>query len=383
MPTPTPVPDELRALARWDRFVDGIRDCGGLTESERREAEAGYAALRRFLGERWLDEAATRWNPLLPGLHDRAPWRIKWNAALGRDLDVLKAARVPGYGRLRRLFLDPGRAIGAAEQARLAARYLRHGYRIELEPAVPGGRADLLLTSPARAYLEMKEVNESEHSAEWHQLYAALTFSVIQDESVPGGGRVDRVLDLDEMRALWAEVRGALGEIAGGRREPVRLAKEGAYEFWFATREAYAQVPEEFRHRPMPGFPWPTRDAGHRAMTRALEAPLQLPRDHDGVVVVHLRDPISGWAVFTAQPELIAATQEVFRSHPHVLAVAYCVSALEEGAPGYFRSDGAAAHFYRCDDVLMDSGLVVPRAPAELPALMRLLHPLAGIAPTP
>lgn len=361
-------------MSTWEYHVEAFREAATDIPAERRERlVAGFLALREHLGTDWLARLVKARSGMVGFLTNRAPWVFEWMAGLAADLE--RCAGLDGFDRVRPSLRDLARQHAAFEQVRLAARYLRAGCTVVLEPAVGRRAADILVRTPFELYIELQHLTQGTAERATGERYRALADLTLL--TPPGIGCVGRaiVTPHTDQAAIVQRVREAYIKAAAAQ-ELVVVERPDEYRFVIFPEHRRGELPADAQDTPFEAtlVGWDNlRRAGDRV--RAKRA--QLPPDRPGMVVLIASVFDLGRAVVEHPAELQAALADAAGNSTSVIGVGVVHRWMGPREPMFdVRAD--TIRYLRADhDIIGEAGLFIANPVARWPLLPTHVEPLA------
>ena len=296
--------------------------------------------LSRHLGENWPGAALREGHVLTELFLNHAAWTRSYLCGLADAMDSV--AGLPRWLGLRNRVRKADQAVGAIFELDLAARALRQGLHVVLEPKSRGNRrADLAISArdlgPETLYVEAKHIqNLLQRAYDAEKLADRVLPIYLFAANLSGGGRFLRAPRPEEIRDLeqkadefWAERRRdrTRGELVIDELLEIWGADRGDHEArdYFMSR-GYSG-PDNFEGPPV------VLDAFGRIRYAIQEESEQLPATAGGLIVLEA----------PAEPDLLQVSSEVvsqvvesvLQPYQHVNAVALIRRAPSPRAPAH------------------------------------------------
>lgn len=239
-------------------------------------------------------------------------------------------------------------AVGATFELGLAGRALKVGLQVELEPAIPGHRADLAIYRGARSsetlYVEAKHIQAFPKRAYdvdqlFHWVFPIFPWGL------RCGGQFFRTPLPEEMPLLIQRVDAFWGE---RRKTRTRgdLVIEGMLQLWAAHRDVH-EAEEYYVSRSFPPAgsrtsPPVTFDVFERITNAIHGKSQQLPQDHGGMIA--LETPVEPELLQVPSEALAEARETAVRDLPSIIAVALVHRSPSPGPPTHKVRDLGRRH---------------------------------------
>jgi hypothetical protein len=310
----------------WDSLVAQVQG-EDLDQDLKTGAVDAIAVLRLHLGEGWPARAIGRDHPITYLLLNRAKWTRSYLRTLADAMDLV--ACLPQWKGLRNRLRRADKAVGAIFELDLAARALRQGLAVVLEPQTRGTRkADLAISRHSYRsdvlYVEathLKPFPETAYNAERLTERVFPTFLVAW--GLCGGGRFLRAPRPDEV----PNVEKRADEFWARRQRdhaPGELIVEGLLVLWAADQGDHETI-DAFVSR---GFPGPGNFTGPpfalaplKRISQALRAKSrQLPDAAGGIIALEAPEELD--LVHVSSEDICRVVESALRRHQHVNAAA-------------------------------------------------------------
>jgi hypothetical protein len=301
----------LRRFASNDALPEGLKAA----------ALALVPGLRLELSADWPSQIYATNHPFSRVFGDLSP---HWTAAFvedGRDILAVKSLRK--WPSLRARFKRPGDGSARAlAELRIAARAIRFGGSVELDPATDGGRhADIHVeTTHAAITVEVCIAQPlpsiAKDTSDLVEVFVP-RFKLLEAD-IAIGGKILVVPPNDELSAIIGEFTAALEEVTR-TKAPTRVSIPGVADVWMVgfSHPAYERMLDDGRVGTLTGpiFQWsPLRKLQEVIRDKAK----QLPMLGAGVLVI---TPPSFLGQAPVSADLGQSLQTLLRELPHVRAI--------------------------------------------------------------
>jgi hypothetical protein len=335
----------------WDRFNEQLPEID-LSETDRQRTRDAIAYFRGLFGEDFLVDAFASGSSFISLFLNRVPGAKLEFVFLAESLKLLEG--VENFDELVAQIRDH-RANGAIPVLQTAARVLRCGFQVSLEPTVhvntPRGvrekKPDIRLSNPETGeliFVEVSRLRKGDDQKKSNRAFLAiwqLVHSVM--DMVPGAFdditnikfmpiyvRILRVLEEDELQNVLRQIRELAQEVltTGEHRKReidamVEVAISPSHDHSYAKEWAEARNMKNFVESPVLLL-----DEVHRAQGKIFDKMRQLPGDKPGIVVITTDENL----LFPFYPldEIIEGVVEKTSRYPRVFAVALTYSSLSD-----------------------------------------------------
>ncbi len=311
----------VKEHATWDALATAIAANDDVPSDVRNAAASLVPDLAVELGSEWPVDIFARKHPCAQVFGDISP---HWTVAFVEDAqDVLTLRDLRRWPRLRQRFKRPGDdAVRALAEIRVAARALRLGAKVELDPRTDHDRrADVRIVTPvADVTVEVCIAQPIppiafEASAIVDRLIPRFA---IADANVAVGGEIVAAPPDDELDACIQAFARARHE-ASEANSAQHLVLPGVADVWMVRFDHphYQQMVDDGRIGKLggPTFAWSPLRKLHELI---LDKATQLPAERAGLLVL---TPPSFLGQPPAAPDLARFLQETLRTIPHVCAI--------------------------------------------------------------